>query len=278
VALHACFAVQEAKHKEEMHRLLRTISHEIRNPLHGILCNSQALLDTLCEAEHQAAACDSLSSSSNSVLLCAAVSCGDAVTASAAAVSASACNGSCASLQPACSRSRIDADAAPSLEATATLSINESNGHCRPRDDRDILLSVQDSSSHSSDAKCLPTASVDNDGISTRVGHQLLGTKSLRKAAAAKKREALMCDDTGSCSSNSSNASFAGHSSNVALIKDLITEIHECALHQVSDFESTILLMQGLYLISSACVTRCSTPARFSCSCVPLCATAFEGN
>jgi His Kinase A (phospho-acceptor) domain len=237
VALHACFAVQEAKHKEEMHRLLRTISHEIRNPLHGILCNSQALLDTLCEAEHQAAACDSLSSSSDSVLFCAAVNCGDAVTASAAAVSASACNGSCVSVQPACSRSHIDADTAPSHEATATLSIHESNGHCRPPDDRDMLLSVQDSTSHSSDAKCLPTASVDNDGISARVEHQLLGTKSLRKAAAAKKREAFMRDDSSS-SGSSSNASLAGHSSNVALIKDMITEIHECALHQVSNFES----------------------------------------
>jgi His Kinase A (phospho-acceptor) domain len=241
VALHACFAVQEAKHKEEMHRLLRTISHEIRNPLHGILCNSQALLDTLCEAEHQAAACDSLSSSSDSVS-CTAVSCGYAVTASAAAVSASACNGRCASVQPACSRSPIDADAAPSHEATAALSIHESDGNCRPRADRDILLSVQDSSSHSSDAKCLPTASVDNDGISTRVGHQLLGTKSLRKAAAAKKREAFRRDDTSS-SGSSSNTSLAGHSSNLALIKSMITDIHECALHQVSDFESTILLM-----------------------------------
>jgi His Kinase A (phospho-acceptor) domain len=225
-----------------MHRLLRTISHEIRNPLHGILCNSQVLLDTLCEAEHQAAACDSLSSSSDSVLFCAAVNCGDAVTASAAGVSASACNGSCVSLQPACSRLPTDVDATPSHGATAALSIHESNGYCRPRDDGGILLRVQDSTSHSGDTKCMRTAPVDNNSTSTRVGHQLLGTKSLRKAAAAKKREAVRLDDTSS-SSNSSNASLAGHSSNLALIKDMITEIRECALHQVSDFESTILLM-----------------------------------
>jgi hypothetical protein len=225
-----------------MHRLLRTISHEIRNPLHGILCNSQALLDTLCEAEHQAAACDSLSSSNDSVLVCAAVSCENAVTASAAAVSASACNGSCASLQPACSRSPTDVDATPSHGATAALSIHESNGYCRPRDDGGILLRVQDSTSHSSDPKCIPTASVGNNSTSTRVGHQLLGTKSLRKAAAATKREACVCDDT---SSSSSDASLARYSSKLALIKDMITEIHECALHQVSDSELTTAITNG---------------------------------
>jgi His Kinase A (phospho-acceptor) domain len=46
----------EIKHKEEMYRLLRTISHEIRNPLHGILANTQALLDLVWHAEQQAAA------------------------------------------------------------------------------------------------------------------------------------------------------------------------------------------------------------------------------
>jgi His Kinase A (phospho-acceptor) domain len=43
----------EIKHKEEMYRLLRTISHEIRNPLHGILGNAQALLELLREVEQQ---------------------------------------------------------------------------------------------------------------------------------------------------------------------------------------------------------------------------------
>jgi signal transduction histidine kinase len=36
--------MQELRHKAEMHRLLRTISHEIRNPLQGILSNTQALI------------------------------------------------------------------------------------------------------------------------------------------------------------------------------------------------------------------------------------------
>jgi PAS domain S-box-containing protein len=44
----------EIKHKEEMYRLLRTISHEVRNPLHGILGNTQALLDLVWQAEQAA--------------------------------------------------------------------------------------------------------------------------------------------------------------------------------------------------------------------------------
>jgi hypothetical protein len=199
MALYGCFAVQEAKHKEEMHRLLRTISHEIRNPLHGILCNSQALLDTLCEVEQQqAAACDSPSNSEHGSMLCAVVPCGNAVTASAAAISASTSSGSRASVQSACIRSPIAADVTPNLEATATLCGTNSNGHRRPLDDRDILLSVQDSSWHSSDFNCTRTTSVDNDSISTGLEHQLLGTKGLRKVAAAKKREVCMRDDTSS--------------------------------------------------------------------------------
>eukprot|EP00953_Heterococcus_sp_UTEX-ZZ885_P032453 16953-Heterococcus_DN1.PRE.3 len=46
----------EIKYKEEMYRLLRTISHEVRNPLHGILGNTQALLDLVWQVEQQAAA------------------------------------------------------------------------------------------------------------------------------------------------------------------------------------------------------------------------------
>jgi signal transduction histidine kinase len=55
--LNATLAAQ-LKHKEEMYRLLRTISHEIRNPLHGILGNTQALPDMLqhCEQQQEAAA------------------------------------------------------------------------------------------------------------------------------------------------------------------------------------------------------------------------------
>ena len=34
----------ERRHRAEMHTLLRTLSHEIRNPLQGILSNTQTLL------------------------------------------------------------------------------------------------------------------------------------------------------------------------------------------------------------------------------------------
>jgi hypothetical protein len=253
-----------------MHRLLRTISHEIRYPLHGILCNSQALLDTLCEAEHQAAAWGSLSSSE-----CAVTSCGDAVPGSAAAVIASACNGSSASVQPACISSPVRADVTPNLEATAALCGTSFDGKCRPLHDRDILLSVQDCSCHSSDRTY--TRTVGNNIVGTGLEHQLLGTKGLRKAAAAKKREACMRDGSGSSSNSSnSNASLTRHSSKLALIKDMITEIHECALHQVSDLHifksisaTTDLLnrkvvryaMLAVYNVSCCCVQVLSRAA-----------------
>jgi His Kinase A (phospho-acceptor) domain len=47
--------VQELRHKAEMHRLLRTISHEIRNPLQGILSNTQALISLTTTADQRQA-------------------------------------------------------------------------------------------------------------------------------------------------------------------------------------------------------------------------------
>jgi signal transduction histidine kinase len=45
--------MQELRHKAEMHRLLRTISHEIRNPLQGILSNTQALISLTTTADQR---------------------------------------------------------------------------------------------------------------------------------------------------------------------------------------------------------------------------------
>jgi light-regulated signal transduction histidine kinase (bacteriophytochrome) len=48
-------SLQELRHKAEMHRLLRTISHEIRNPLQGILSNTQALISLTTTADQRQA-------------------------------------------------------------------------------------------------------------------------------------------------------------------------------------------------------------------------------
>jgi His Kinase A (phospho-acceptor) domain len=230
--------VQEIKHKEDMHTLLRTISHEIRNPLHGVLGNTQALLDILCEAGQQAAARDTLSSNEHNASDASTAdyrgcyTC-DTAAAATAAASARVCSVSGPSMRPMCIRSPIGADLTQCHKAIATTTIAETVSRCTLADAADIMLSMQDSSSCNSSAVYTREASKDNDSSVMSAG-QLLGTKSLRKLAAAKKREACIKRDDTSSSSVCHYASFRQLSSKLNLINDMVTEIHECALHQVS--------------------------------------------
>jgi His Kinase A (phospho-acceptor) domain len=209
MAVHACTVIQETMHKEEMHRLLRTISHEIRNPLQGILGNVQVLLATLCKSEQQEAACE-LPASNYDTMCCAAV-CSEAVT---------------FAIKDSCLRG-ASAIAAANAAATA-----DAQAHEIAVEATNILFSMQDSSNCSGNANHTSKASLDNNKCSVDARQQLQGGKSLRHPAAAMKRDSCLRDDT-SGNSRSNAVSISWSSSELAHFKDMISEIYECALHQV---------------------------------------------
>jgi K+-transporting ATPase c subunit len=217
-----CFwHVQEVKHKEDIHRLLRTISHEIRNPLHGILGNSQALLDTLQEAEQRLAA----AAEATRQAALAAVAVADSAAAADAVISPAPCG---------CTSSLTDRSA-----------VSDSPSNCQQHSSSALsaadnaTLNGSDQASNSSTVDCRVTAA-----------EQQRHSASSSDAAAATADSTYVHASPGCSTNNSGNSSSSSSSStcacsNTALlhelsrklhtVREMVAEIHECGLHQVSD-------------------------------------------
>jgi uncharacterized membrane protein YgcG len=281
----------EIKHKEEMYRLLRTISHEIRNPLHGILANTQALLDLVCELEQQAAEVTRQAAlTAAAVSTAAAVPAAVTTTVPAAATTAatapatsaamasslrsSACTCTCtcggASTTAA---GESHAAAEPAYGLTALLQTAAAKRSCcscktsnsrfrwaealhRPRFASEPLLQCRplyESSSSSSSSEsptslnrcpCSPavstTASVfrrlrERNFKVLVTAEQTASTVSSCSCSSSSGSSSSSSSSSGSSSSSSGCALQAQCSSRLALVKDMVGEIHECGLHQVSD-------------------------------------------
>jgi His Kinase A (phospho-acceptor) domain len=164
-ALHA----QEVKHKEDMQKLVRTISHEIRNPLHGILANTQALLDLIKEAEEMT---EVARRSSSAVRLC------------------SSTDDVLQELEPQHSAA-VAAPAAAAAAAVHTASAAE-------------LLSC---SSNSSSLSSITAATAVVGGVCTHCGSTVLPPVAAASAAAAAAVAAVTAPRTSSSSSSTSSAS-----------------------------------------------------------------------
>jgi His Kinase A (phospho-acceptor) domain len=229
---------QEIKHREDTHRLLRTISHEIRNPLHGILANTQALLDLLWNFERQAE-----------------LSVATAPPAAATQVTADSGRASCLSGLPMTTMNEnigsvtydtrkatvgVTEEAADNLHSDSVAAGGTAGGTApsllscegqavrpaapkRPTDNDDAVTEyslAQDSVNF-----CGLSSSSSGRDIIPRV----TGARSLRRSIAAQMQGAAR---------NSKDIDNvlgpSGHWSELAKVKDMVEEIHECGLHQVS--------------------------------------------
>eukprot|EP00953_Heterococcus_sp_UTEX-ZZ885_P015252 8596-Heterococcus_DN1.PRE.4 len=233
---------QEIKHREDTHRLLRTISHEIRNPLHGILANTQALLDLLWNFERQAE-----------------LSVATAPPAAATQVTADSGRASCLSGLPMTTMNEnigsvtydtrkatvgVTEEAADNLHSDSVAAGGTAGGTApsllscegqavrpaapqRPTDDDDAVTEyslAQDSVNF-----CGLSSSSSGRDIIPRV----TGARSLRRSVAAQMQGAAR---NSTCSSKDIDNVLgpSGHWSELAKVKDMVEEIHECGLHQVS--------------------------------------------
>jgi His Kinase A (phospho-acceptor) domain len=213
-----CFRyTQEVKHKEDIHRLLRTISHEIRNPLHGILGNAQALLDTLQELEQRVAAA-AAEASRQAALAVAAAAAADKAVATHATICAARCISSADSL------------------AVSDVPSNCSNSSSALSDDAVIGTSHHLSDSSTVDSSA---ASAEQQQHSASSSDTVPAT-----AAAADSMHVLTCTAySGSSGSSGRSSSSSCACSNTALlhelsrklhtVREMVAEIHECGLHQV---------------------------------------------
>eukprot|EP00953_Heterococcus_sp_UTEX-ZZ885_P040280 20602-Heterococcus_DN1.PRE.1 len=194
----------ELKHKDEMHRLLRTISHEIRNPLHGILGNTQALLDLLLPLQQHAT---------------------EAVNASSGACHASTSNSNSSGVNA----REVYTDDAPHSASTpladadglwvvkrrsisALRFLSKASRYCTSGSDRQLLGRPQSllqagSRSSNSSAHTMPQRASVSAASGTGVGR--------------------------ASSTSSSEAAPAGCSA-LKTATSMVSEIHECALHQAS--------------------------------------------
>jgi signal transduction histidine kinase len=208
----------EIKHKEEMYRLLRTLSHEIRNPLHGILGNTQALLDMLQACEQQAAAGVTRQKAAADV--------SDDVIHNSSDVAHPDGGGggvSPAELSPTSSLESPRSAALPQLQCRRRANSGSSNSSSCSNS------SISNSSSGSGSTQ-------RQRQHVTRQQHELspprLSTSSLKRLVAAQK----WADSLGSFSSpqqQQQQQQAANCSSKVANMRAMVAEIHECALHQV---------------------------------------------
>jgi His Kinase A (phospho-acceptor) domain len=207
---------QELKHKDEMHRLLRTISHEIRNPLHGILGNTQALLDLLLPVQQHAmqavnassGACNASISNSNS----SGVNAGDVYTDGA---------------PHSASTPLADADGLRVVKRrsiSALRFLSKASRYCTSGSDRQLLGRPQSllqagSYSSNSSAHTMPQSAFVSAASGTGVGR--------------------------ASSTSSSEAAPAGCSA-LKTATSMVSEIHECALHQASIINVSAQIAFGL--------------------------------
>jgi His Kinase A (phospho-acceptor) domain len=269
----------EIKHKEEMYRLLRTISHEIRNPLHGILANTQALLDLVCEVEQQAAevtrqaaltaaavsTAAAVPAAVTTIVPAAATTAATAPATSAAVASSlrsSACTCICAcggASTTAAGESHAAAEPADGLTAllqtaaakrsccsseSSTSKFRWADALHRPRFASEPLLQCRPlyKSSSSSSSSDSPPNSSNRCPCSPAVSSAASVPRRLRersfKASVTAEQTASTASSCSCCCSSSSSSGCALQaqcSSRLALVKDMVGEIHECGLHQVSD-------------------------------------------
>jgi hypothetical protein len=223
-----------------MFRLLRTISHEIRNPLHGILGNAQALLELLREVEQLAAETAKH------------VTTVTAVTTDSSDSAACMAKGDSPTVVPLLRRSsstRADLGTSSStVDSCIAASSGSSSGSAGARGSNSfssstIGLSAAAGVSSSRSSSCGRSSSESrrrSDRQTLRVrGSRSISTPVLHPAAAA---AVLMHSASGSLNgNNSSSGSGASHlrealsrSAKVAAAKGMVAEIHECALHQVT--------------------------------------------
>jgi His Kinase A (phospho-acceptor) domain len=232
---------QEIKHREDTHRLLRTISHEIRNPLHGILANTQALLDLLWNFERQA----ELSVATALPVAAAAATQGTADSGRASCLSGlpmTTMNENIGSVTYDTRKATVGVteEAADNLHSDSVAaggtapSLLSCEGQAvrpavpqRPIDDDDAVTEY----SHAQDSVnfCGLSSSSSGRDIIQRV----TGARSLRRSIAAQMQGAAR---NSTCSSKNIDNVLgpSGHWSELAKVKDMVEEIHECGLHQVS--------------------------------------------
>jgi His Kinase A (phospho-acceptor) domain len=232
---------QEIKHREDTHRLLRTISHEIRNPLHGILANTQALLDLLWNFERQA------EPSVATALPAAATS---------AQVTADSGRASCLSGLPMTTMKEnigsvaydarkatvgVTEEAADNLHSDSVAaggtapSLLSCEGEAvrpaapqRPTDDADATTEY----SHAQDGANFCGLS-SSSSSSRDIIQVVTGARGLRRSVAAQ-MQGIARDSTSSSKNIGRVLGPSSHWSELAKVKDMVEEIHECGLHQVS--------------------------------------------
>jgi His Kinase A (phospho-acceptor) domain len=296
----------EIKHKEEMYRLLRTISHEIRNPLHGILANTQALLDLVCEVEQQAAevtrqaavaaAATTAAPTTAAPTTAAATTAAAAPAPAAAAARGSGCTCACTCGASATATAGVSLAAAEPVDGlTALLQAAAARRSCcsnsnnssntsrfswadalyRPRCASEPLLQCRplyksSSSSSSSDSpnsfnRC-PCSPASSSSSTATVPRRLRERSFKGLAAAAPKGSVVSCSCSSSSSGNSSSgcALQAQCASRLALVKDMVGEIHECGLHQVSVSPSCHFVFK---LEVAAAELASAYPSLLLCSC-----------
>jgi signal transduction histidine kinase len=214
-----------------MHRLLRTISHEIRNPLHGILGNTQALLDLLLTVQQQATiaasgACSASISNSNS----SGVNAGNVYTDNA---------------PHSASTPLADADGLRVVKRrsiSALRLLSKASRYCTSSSGRQLLGCPQSllqagSRSSTSSARTMPQSAA------------VLAASAITSTIATTAAGALLVTDTRisrASSTSSCDAAPAGCSA-LKTAMSMVAEIHECALHQASIINVSAQIAFGLF-------------------------------
>jgi hypothetical protein len=204
-----------------MHRLLRTISHEIRNPLHGILGNTQALLDLLLPVQQHATeamntssgACNASVSNSN----ISGVNAGEVYTDGASHIA----------ITPLAAADGPRVVKRRSISALRLLS--KASRYCTSGSDRQLFGSPQSllqAGSHSSDS------SAHTMPQSASVFAASVGTSAIATTAAGA-QHVIGTGDSRASLTSSCAAAPAGCSA-LKTAMSMVSEIHECALHQAS--------------------------------------------
>jgi His Kinase A (phospho-acceptor) domain len=258
--------IQEVKHKEDIHRLLRTISHEIRNPLHGILGNAQALLDMLQEAEQRVAAATAEVTRQTAVAAAAAV---DSAVTTDATVHAARCARKCNAMGYSAAGSACSCAACSSCdESSCALSYAATSGTNQSSNSSTVNCSATaaaaEQQQHS--ASISDTAVANADSIYAHASPACSTHSSSsggRRCSSSSSSPSARCDSSSSsCSTCSKGALLHELSRKLQTVKEMVAEIHECGLHQVS------LANTGMPSISASatCSEKCSTVVTHSSS------------
>jgi His Kinase A (phospho-acceptor) domain len=241
-----------------MHRLLRTISHEIRNPLHGILGNSQALLELLREVEQQAA--ETLKSvTAVSAAMTAAAAAATAAATTTAAATGSTAGSACmlASDSPAVAvpvlqhstntgphlqNSTVDTKSSSSSSSRSAIGNNNTT---EPSAGADVNSNSNSGNSSNSDNSSSGSSrrSLDRRKLRVRCSKSAPALRLHPRSTELKHSASFNGTSTNSSTNSSSSSSSWGRgeshlsealtSAKMAEAQCLVAEIHECALHQV---------------------------------------------